>query len=234
MGYPAPEPRGALIRRTRCFDTSHISVAPPLGPGVRPPASPPPRRSTGEQSACDSRHSAGSCEQCPTPWLPFQGSCYLFSKAQATWNAAQESCAGAGAHLVIVGDLDEQVRSPAVGAWPGRWAGREAGSQAQWLLTHPPPGLPESVHAWPRLLAGAEGRAPRARGPGLPVGGRSHPQLQVREGTWGGGQVRAEGKRFGPISRPRLGCVDPRNWLRAQLWGLATYTQVHAQRGPSG
>lgn len=141
MGYPAPEPRGALIRRTRCFDTSHISVAPPLGPGVRPPASPPPRRSTGEQSACDSRHSAGSCEQCPTPWLPFQGSCYLFSKAQATWNAAQESCAGAGAHLVIVGDLDEQVRSPAVGAWPGRWAGREAGSQAQWLLTPPPQGF---------------------------------------------------------------------------------------------
>ncbi|KAI5227066.1 C-Type Lectin Domain Family 4 Member G [Manis pentadactyla] len=49
-----------------------------------------------------------SCEQCPTLWLPFQGSCYLFSKTQATWDAAQQSCAGAGAHLVIVGNLDEQ------------------------------------------------------------------------------------------------------------------------------
>ncbi|KAK2508309.1 hypothetical protein MC885_018145 [Smutsia gigantea] len=68
----------------------------------------PARRSPGERSASDSCHHAGSCEQCPTPWLPFQGSCYLFSKTQATWDAAQQSCAGAGAHLVIIGDLDEQ------------------------------------------------------------------------------------------------------------------------------
>ncbi|XP_014717461.2 C-type lectin domain family 4 member G-like isoform X1 [Equus asinus] len=49
-----------------------------------------------------------SCEQCPASWLPFRGSCYLFSIPPATWDEAQRNCAGAGAHLVIVNDLDEQ------------------------------------------------------------------------------------------------------------------------------
>ncbi|KAK1342357.1 hypothetical protein QTO34_015121 [Cnephaeus nilssonii] len=54
-----------------------------------------------------------SCEPCPRRWLPFRGSCYLFSgqereESKATWEESQRYCAGAGAHLVIVGDLDEQ------------------------------------------------------------------------------------------------------------------------------
>lgn len=44
------------------------------------------------------------------------------------------------------------------------------------------PELPDPVHTRPRLLAGPEGCAPRPQGAGLPVGGRSPAQLQVREG----------------------------------------------------
>uniref|UniRef100_A0A8C9JNK2 C-type lectin domain family 4 member G n=1 Tax=Panthera tigris altaica TaxID=74533 RepID=A0A8C9JNK2_PANTA len=53
-----------------------------------------------------------SCEECPASWLPFQGSCYLFSILRATWEESQRNCAGSGGHLVIVGDLEEQVGSP--------------------------------------------------------------------------------------------------------------------------
>ncbi|KAM5301239.1 C-type lectin domain family 4 member G-like [Glossophaga mutica] len=49
-----------------------------------------------------------SCEQCPPSWLPFQGSCYFFSVVQTQWEEAQRNCTGAGAHLVIVGNLEEQ------------------------------------------------------------------------------------------------------------------------------
>ncbi|KAF5929389.1 hypothetical protein HPG69_013685 [Diceros bicornis minor] len=49
------------------------------------------------------------CEQCPASWLPFQGSCYLFSELKATWEEAQHNCTSSGAHLVIVEDLDEQA-----------------------------------------------------------------------------------------------------------------------------
>nr|XP_008504817.1 PREDICTED: C-type lectin domain family 4 member G-like [Equus przewalskii] len=57
------------------------------------------------------RFGNSSCEQCPASWLPFRGSCYFFSIPPASWVEAQHSCASAGAHLVIVNDLDEQVRS---------------------------------------------------------------------------------------------------------------------------
>ncbi|XP_014653181.1 PREDICTED: C-type lectin domain family 4 member G-like [Ceratotherium simum simum] len=50
----------------------------------------------------------GSCEQCPASWLPFQGSCYLFSELKAPWDEAQRQCEGAGAHLVIVRGIEEQ------------------------------------------------------------------------------------------------------------------------------
>ncbi|XP_058393955.1 C-type lectin domain family 4 member G-like, partial [Diceros bicornis minor] len=56
----------------------------------------------------DPRHPAGSCEQCPASWLPFQGSCYLFSELKAPWDEAQRQCEGAGAHLVIVRGIEEQ------------------------------------------------------------------------------------------------------------------------------
>ncbi|XP_008578250.1 PREDICTED: C-type lectin domain family 4 member G-like [Galeopterus variegatus] len=50
----------------------------------------------------------GSCEECPRSWLPFEGSCYYFSVPRATWAVAQQHCAGAGAHLVIIRGQDEQ------------------------------------------------------------------------------------------------------------------------------
>ncbi|ELK08089.1 C-type lectin domain family 4 member G [Pteropus alecto] len=64
-----------------------------------------------QESALNELSNRGSCKQCPTSWLPFQGSCYFFSELQATWEAAQRNCADLGAHLVIVQGLDEQVRS---------------------------------------------------------------------------------------------------------------------------
>ncbi|XP_060037372.1 C-type lectin domain family 4 member G-like isoform X1 [Erinaceus europaeus] len=49
-----------------------------------------------------------SCQLCSTWWLPAQGSCYFFSQAQATWAEAQLLCLASGAHLVVVGDPEEQ------------------------------------------------------------------------------------------------------------------------------
>ncbi|XP_060037377.1 C-type lectin domain family 4 member G-like isoform X4 [Erinaceus europaeus] len=49
-----------------------------------------------------------SCQLCPTWWLPAQGSCYFFSQGQATWAEAQRLCLASEAHLVVVGDLEEQ------------------------------------------------------------------------------------------------------------------------------
>ncbi|XP_051017889.1 C-type lectin domain family 4 member G isoform X2 [Acomys russatus] len=54
------------------------------------------------------KHGNSSCELCPPSWLLFQGSCYYFSETQAVWDTAQSHCAGQGAHLVIVSNLDEQ------------------------------------------------------------------------------------------------------------------------------
>ncbi|KAI4583921.1 hypothetical protein MJG53_007200 [Ovis ammon polii x Ovis aries] len=51
---------------------------------------------------------SSSCKECPESWLPFQGSCYFFSTLRATWVEAQQHCERSGAHLVIVGGLEEQ------------------------------------------------------------------------------------------------------------------------------
>lgn len=59
----------------------------------------------------------------------------------------------------------------------GRGGADSAGSDVPSFL-----GLPDSEHRWPWLLAGPEGCAPSGQGSGLPVGGRSLSQLQVREG----------------------------------------------------
>lgn len=77
-------------------------------------------------------------------------------------------------------------------------AGRGRGGP-RGLSVLPRAGLPEPEHARPRLLAGPEGRAPRAPDPGLPVGRRSPAQLQVREGTRGEGRVRPQGQCCGRI-----------------------------------
>lgn len=73
----------------------------------------------------------GSCQLCPPWWVSAQGSCYIFSQGQAKWDKAQNHCLAAGAHLVIVGDpeeqdfLMEQVSAPAY--WLGLKVVREAG-----------------------------------------------------------------------------------------------------------
>lgn len=131
---PTCGPWGSLLRPILPLDLGLFSVPPPLDLGG------PPRPSffrllyQGAVHVFDSRHPTGSCEECPASWLPFQGSCYLFSVERATWEESQRQCAGAGAHLVIVGDLEEQVRSPQQsraggGRWnspEGAWRGRGA------------------------------------------------------------------------------------------------------------
>ncbi|KAM6168131.1 C-type lectin domain family 4 member G [Erethizon dorsatum] len=80
-----------------------------------------------------------SCEQCPTSWLPFRGSCYYFSEPRATWQEAERNCAGNAAHLVIIGDLDEQGfltrHTRGRGYWLGLRAVRSAGQIQgyQWV-----------------------------------------------------------------------------------------------------
>ncbi|XP_038202511.1 C-type lectin domain family 4 member G isoform X6 [Arvicola amphibius] len=80
-----------------------------------------------------------SCEQCPTSWLHFQGSCYYFSETQAIWDTAQSYCSVHGAHLVIVKDLDEQSflsqRTRGRGYWLGLRTVRHLGKIQgyQWV-----------------------------------------------------------------------------------------------------
>uniref|UniRef100_A0A7N5KI04 C-type lectin domain family 4 member G n=2 Tax=Ailuropoda melanoleuca TaxID=9646 RepID=A0A7N5KI04_AILME len=90
-----------------------------------------------------------SCEECPASWLPFQGSCYLFSVERATWEESQRQCAGAGAHLVIVGDLEEQGFLSRNTRGRGYWLGLRAVRRArkiqgyQWV-----DGVPLSFSHW--------------------------------------------------------------------------------------
>ncbi|XP_058137086.1 C-type lectin domain family 4 member G-like [Dasypus novemcinctus] len=90
-----------------------------------------------------------SCEACPASWLPFEGSCYLFSTVRAPWDEAQKNCAGAGAHLVIVGGLEEQTFLSRNTRGRGFWLGLRAvrlGSKIQryqWV-----DGAPISFSHW--------------------------------------------------------------------------------------
>ncbi|XP_008053827.1 C-type lectin domain family 4 member G isoform X2 [Carlito syrichta] len=72
------------------------------------------------------RFQNSSCEPCPASWLPFEGSCYYFSENKASWVAAQTHCAGASAHLVIVGGLEEQNFLTRNTAGRGYWMGLRA------------------------------------------------------------------------------------------------------------
>uniref|UniRef100_A0A8C4M3D2 C-type lectin domain-containing protein n=1 Tax=Equus asinus asinus TaxID=83772 RepID=A0A8C4M3D2_EQUAS len=95
------------------------------------------------------RFGNSSCEQCPASWLPFRGSCYLFSIPPASWVEAQRSCASAGAHLVIVNDLDEQDFVSRNVRGRGYWLGLRAVRRAekiqgyQWI-----DGVPLSFSHW--------------------------------------------------------------------------------------
>ncbi|XP_052610693.1 CD209 antigen-like protein 2 [Peromyscus californicus insignis] len=51
---------------------------------------------------------AGLCRPCPWDWELFQGSCYLFSQTQGSWEASASSCQDLGAHLVIINSVEEQ------------------------------------------------------------------------------------------------------------------------------
>ncbi|XP_049495776.1 C-type lectin domain family 4 member G isoform X2 [Panthera uncia] len=90
-----------------------------------------------------------SCEECPASWLPFQGSCYLFSILRATWEESQRNCAGSGGHLVIVGDLEEQGFLSRNTRGRGYWLGLRAVRRArqiqgyQWV-----DGVPLSFSHW--------------------------------------------------------------------------------------
>uniref|UniRef100_A0A5F5PY97 C-type lectin domain-containing protein n=1 Tax=Equus caballus TaxID=9796 RepID=A0A5F5PY97_HORSE len=95
------------------------------------------------------RFGNSSCEQCPASWLPFRGSCYFFSIPPASWVEAQRSCASAGAHLVIVNDLDEQDFLSRNVRGRGYWLGLRAVRHAekiqgyQWI-----DGVPLSFSHW--------------------------------------------------------------------------------------
>nr|XP_042124175.1 C-type lectin domain family 4 member G isoform X2 [Peromyscus maniculatus bairdii] len=105
-----------------------------------------------------------SCEQCPTSWLYFQGSCYYFSETQAIWSTAQSYCSVHGAHLAIVKGPDEQgflsQHTHGRGYWLGLKAVRHLGKIRgyQWVdgvsLTFrkgvPEPKLGYKQHAWPK------------------------------------------------------------------------------------
>ncbi|XP_032322208.1 C-type lectin domain family 4 member G isoform X2 [Camelus ferus] len=84
-----------------------------------------------QESALKELSERGSCKKCPKSWLPFQGSCYLFSPLRATWVEAQHNCEGAGAHLVIVGGLDEQGFLSRNTQGRGYWLGLRAVRRAR-------------------------------------------------------------------------------------------------------
>ncbi|EGW00208.1 C-type lectin domain family 4 member G [Cricetulus griseus] len=67
-----------------------------------------------------------SCEQCPTSWLFFQGSCYYFSETQAVWDTAQSYCSAHGAYLVIVKGPEEQGFLSQHTRGRGYWLGLKA------------------------------------------------------------------------------------------------------------
>ncbi|XP_062272741.1 asialoglycoprotein receptor-like 1 [Scomber scombrus] len=44
---------------------------------------------------------------CREGWVSFQTSCYLLSRAAATWRKAEEQCRRDGAHLVVLNNVEE-------------------------------------------------------------------------------------------------------------------------------
>nr|KAF6348001.1 hypothetical protein mMyoMyo1_002401 [Myotis myotis] len=50
----------------------------------------------------------GLCRRCPWNWDFFQGSCYIFSKIQSTWDASVSACEDMRAQLVVINNAEEQ------------------------------------------------------------------------------------------------------------------------------
>nr|XP_019613141.1 PREDICTED: C-type lectin domain family 4 member G isoform X2 [Rhinolophus sinicus] len=103
------------------------------------------------------RFGNSSCEQCPTRWLPFQGSCYFISALRAKWVDAQRNCSGESAHLVIVGGLEEQAFLSRNTGNSGYWLGLRAVRRQrkiqgyQWV-----DGVPLSFRLDPRAIVGLD------------------------------------------------------------------------------
>ncbi|XP_049737449.1 C-type lectin domain family 4 member C-like [Elephas maximus indicus] len=45
---------------------------------------------------------------CPTPWSPFQSSCYFISTELKNWTDSEKNCSEMGAHLMTISTKDEQ------------------------------------------------------------------------------------------------------------------------------
>ncbi|XP_008578249.1 PREDICTED: C-type lectin domain family 4 member G-like [Galeopterus variegatus] len=95
------------------------------------------------------RFQNSSCEECAASWLPFEGSCYLFSRSASTWEEAQRNCVGFGAHLVIIGGLDEQGFLSRDTRGDGYWLGLKAVRSAGQIQDHRwVDGVPVSFSYW--------------------------------------------------------------------------------------
>ncbi|XP_008578830.1 PREDICTED: C-type lectin domain family 4 member G-like, partial [Galeopterus variegatus] len=134
----------------------------------------------------------GSCKQCPASWLPFEGSCYFFSVTQTTWGEAQRQCAGSGAHLVIVGGLDEQGFLTRNTRGRGYWLGLKAVRRLhkiqgyQWV-----DGVPLSFSHW-------------NRGEPNDAMGREDCVMMLSSGLWN--DAPCDSERDGWICEKRLSC----------------------------
>uniref|UniRef100_A0A3B3VRW6 C-type lectin domain-containing protein n=1 Tax=Poecilia latipinna TaxID=48699 RepID=A0A3B3VRW6_9TELE len=56
------------------------------------------------------------CELCPLEWILYKGKCYLFYDKPPrwkTWEESQRFCQIRRSHLVVIDDLQEQVKSNA-------------------------------------------------------------------------------------------------------------------------
>uniref|UniRef100_A0A8C3HY38 C-type lectin domain-containing protein n=1 Tax=Chrysemys picta bellii TaxID=8478 RepID=A0A8C3HY38_CHRPI len=69
---------------------------------------------------------------CPDDWIGYQGKCYLFSKADGTWNESQSNCSSLNASLAVIDtqkDLDflQQYKGS-----PAHWIGLRRDTSQPW------------------------------------------------------------------------------------------------------
>uniref|UniRef100_A0A8C4YPP3 C-type lectin domain-containing protein n=1 Tax=Gopherus evgoodei TaxID=1825980 RepID=A0A8C4YPP3_9SAUR len=67
---------------------------------------------------------------CQSGWDQDQGRCYLFSRANQTWEAARNSCLAQNADLVVINDQMEQNRTMSRVYWLGL---SDQKVESQWL-----------------------------------------------------------------------------------------------------
>ncbi|XP_075770293.1 C-type lectin domain family 2 member B-like isoform X1 [Pelodiscus sinensis] len=86
---------------------------------------------------------------CQDGWIGYQGRCYYFSEAEATWDTGQSNCSSFGANLAVINTAQEKVRCPQTTERPGcrqafllrykglseHWIGlwREEGQPWRWV-----------------------------------------------------------------------------------------------------